>query len=85
MKNKAVDIGTVLAAQLRTKKDWRCRQAALPFARKVEIVICLQKLAVEIGEVMGRKSAGMVWRLTSGKYQKGLSRQTLSSKPSTRG
>ena len=85
MKNKAVDIGTVLAAQLRAKKDWRRRQAALPFARKVEIVICLQKLAVEIGEVMGRKPIGMVWRLPSGKYRKSLSCQTRSSKPSTRG
>jgi hypothetical protein len=84
MKNKAVDPGTVLAAQLRAKKNWRRRQAALPFARKVEIVICLQKLAVEIGAVTGRKPAGMVWRLTSGKYQKGLSCRTRNSKPSTR-
>jgi hypothetical protein len=85
MKNKAVDTGTVMAAQLRAKKDWRRRQAALPFARKVEIVVCLQKLAVEIGAVMGRKPAGMVWRLPSGKYQKGLSRQARNSKPLNRG
>jgi hypothetical protein len=84
MKNKAAGIGTVLAAQLRVKNDWRRRQAALPFARKVEIVVCLQKLAVDIGEVMGRKPAGMVWRLPSGKYSKGLSRRTRSSKPSPR-
>lgn len=76
MKNKAAAPGTVLAAQLRAKNDWRRRQARLPFARKVEIVICLQKLAVEIGAVMGRKPVGMVWRLPSGKYRKGLSRQT---------
>jgi len=74
MKNKAVDLGTVLTAQLRAKKDWRRRQAALPFARKVEIVVCLQKLAVEIGAVMGRKPVGMVWRLTSGKFRKSMSR-----------
>jgi hypothetical protein len=84
MKNKAVDPGTILATQLRAKNDWRRRQAKLPFARKVEIVIRLQKLAVEIGAVMGRKPAGMVWRLPSGKYQKGLLRQTRNSKPSTR-
>jgi len=85
MKNKAAAPGTVLTAQLRAKKDCRRRQAALPFARKIEIVICLQKLAAEIGAVMGRKPGGMVWRLTSGKYQKGLSCQTRNSKPSTRG
>jgi hypothetical protein len=66
MKNKAAYSGSVLAAQLRAKKDWRHRQAALTFARKVEIVVCLQKLAVEIGAVTGRKPGGMVWRLTSG-------------------
>jgi len=84
MKNKAIAPGTVLAAQLRAKNDWRRRQAALPFARKVEIVICLQKLAVEIGAAMGRKPAGMVWQIPSGKFQKVLLRQTRSSKPSTR-
>lgn len=84
MKNKAAAPGMVLAAQRRAKNDWRRRQAGLPFARKVEIVISLQKLAVEIGEVMGRKPAGMVWRLPSGKFRKSLSRQTRSLKPSTR-
>ncbi|MBU4405507.1 MAG: hypothetical protein KKG79_07860 [Acidobacteria bacterium] len=85
MKNKATAPGTVLAAKLRAKNDWRRRQAGLPFARKVEIVICLQKLAVEIGEVTGRKPAGTVWRLPSGKCRKGISNRTRSSKLSTRG
>jgi hypothetical protein len=59
MKNKAAAPETHSAAQLRTKNDWRRRQAALPFARKVEIVISLQKLTVEIGSVMGRKPVGV--------------------------
>jgi hypothetical protein len=84
MKNKAADPGTLLVVQLRAKNDWRRRQVRLSFARKVEIVVCLQKLAVEIGAVMGRKPAGMVWRLPSGKCRKGFSPQTRSSKPSTR-
>ena len=74
----------VLAGQLRAKNDWRRRQARLPFARKVEIVICLQKLAVEIGAVMGRRPAGTVWRLPSGKKPKIMSCQSRNSKPLNR-
>ena len=55
-------MGAILAGKLRAKSDFRRQQAKLPFKRKIEIVVKLQKLAAGIGKITGRKPAGMTWR-----------------------
>lgn len=67
IKNKKKEMAPSLAAVLQKKRDFRRRQARLPFERKIEIVVRLQHLVAEIRKSSGRKPAGKAWRL--GKYQ----------------
>jgi len=52
-----------LAAVLQKKRDFRRRQARLPFESKIEIVVRLQHWVAEIGRSSGRKPSGKAWRL----------------------
>lgn len=84
MKNKAADMGALLAGKLRAKSDFRRQQAKLPFERKLEIVIQMQKLAADIGKITGRKPVGTIWRWQTRKYQNGKVRKTRTSKLAVR-
>ena len=64
-------MGAILAAKLRAKSDFRRQQAKLPFKRKIEIVVKLQKLAAGIGKITGRKPSGTTWRWPARKFQNG--------------
>jgi len=71
MKNKTVDMNGLLAAKQHGKSNFRRQQVKLPFERKIEIVVRLQKLAAAIGKITGRKPSGMTWRWPTRKFQNG--------------
>ena len=65
MKNEAAVMDVILAGKVRAKSEFRRKQAMMPFARKVEIVVRLQRIAASIGKAVGRKTVRKAWRIPS--------------------
>jgi len=65
MKNKAAAMDVMLAGKVRAKNEFRRKQAMMPFACKVEIVVRLQQIAASIGKAAGRKPVRKAWRIPS--------------------
>jgi hypothetical protein len=63
MKSKAAATNAMLAGKVRAKNEFRRKQAAMPFARKVEIVVRLQQIAAGIGKAAGKKPVRSAWRI----------------------
>jgi hypothetical protein len=62
-----MDMAAAFKNALRAKEIFRRQQAKLPFESKIDILICMQKLAAQIGKVAGRKQTGKVWLVTKKK------------------
>jgi hypothetical protein len=67
-----------MAVKQHGKSDFRRQQVKLPFERKIEIVVRLQKLAAAIGKITERKPSGITWRWPTRKLQNGKKNKTRS-------
>jgi len=68
MKSKAAATDVMLAGKVRAKSEFRRKQAAMPFARKVEVVVRLQKIAAGIGKAAGKKPIRSAWRIPTRRH-----------------